>query len=153
MSETLEHHADDHSDDPLPTGAGGVRENDDEGTLERTGEIQAAEGAPYTVYYSQLRDLESPDDSDFSDLVSANRGTVAVDKPFKIRSGHYFCLGDNRDDSEDSRFWGEVARENIVGRAMFVYWSVDKSSQPGASPALFDPLTRIRWKRIGTLIQ
>ncbi|MGH7839307.1 MAG: signal peptidase I, partial [Candidatus Binataceae bacterium] len=41
----------------------------------------------------------------------------------KIPPGQYFMMGDNRDRSYDSRFWGPVARDAIEGRAMFIYWS------------------------------
>jgi signal peptidase I len=41
-----------------------------------------------------------------------------------VPEGHYFVLGDNRDESSDSRYWGFVPRENIVGRPLLIYWSV-----------------------------
>jgi signal peptidase I len=41
-----------------------------------------------------------------------------------VPSGSYFAMGDNRDNSLDSRYWGFVPRANIVGRPLFVYWSI-----------------------------
>lgn len=46
----------------------------------------------------------------------------------------YFVLGDNRDDSYDSRYWGFVPRENIEGRPLIIYWSMDRND-PAASTA------------------
>jgi len=42
-----------------------------------------------------------------------------------IPPGHYFAMGDNRDNSLDSRYWGFVPRENILGRPWVLYWSLD----------------------------
>jgi signal peptidase I len=45
-----------------------------------------------------------------------------------VPEGSYFVLGDNRDDSYDSRYWGFVPAESIVGRPLLIYWSMDRSS-------------------------
>jgi signal peptidase I len=46
--------------------------------------------------------------------------------PIKIPAGHYFMMGDNRDQSDDSRFWGPVPRAWIIGEAFFTYWPPDR---------------------------
>jgi len=52
--------------------------------------------------------------------------------PVPVPDDHYFAMGDNRDDSLDSREWGFVPRRNIVGRALLIYWSFEGVGPDGA---------------------
>jgi len=57
-----------------------------------------------------------------------------------VPEGHYFVMGDNRDDSQDSRYWGFVPQENIIGRPLVIYWSVqdwDRNSPATLSGRLY----------------
>lgn len=71
--------------------------------------------------------------------------------PLTVPPRQYFCLGDNRDDSDDSRFWGTVPASYVKGRAVLVYWSV-AAAEPGAAGwGRF--FTGSRWQRSGRLVR
>lgn len=77
-----------------------------------------------------------------------------VDNDGKYDTDQYFCMGDNRDNSLDSRFWGTVPRNSIVGHAMFVYWSIDRNNDgSGGSNPILDFFTKSRWSRTGKFIK
>ncbi len=75
---------------------------------------------PHATYKKQARGIE-----DFG--------------PYTVPAGHVFCMGDNRDESYDSRFWGPVPVEDIKGLAMVIYWSWGGEHW-------------VRWDRLGRLV-
>jgi signal peptidase I len=67
--------------------------------------------------------------------------------PVKVPPGQYFVMGDNRDNSADSRELGFVPRGQIRGRALFVYWSVASPAGDDSGAAAVSSLGRTRWDR------
>lgn len=81
-------------------------------------------------------------------------GAVVIDgrqqRSYIISRDYYFVMGDNRDNSLDSRFWGFVPDDVIIGKAMIIYWSWEEDA---AQQGFSDRATRIRWDRIGTIVR
>ena len=81
--------------------------------------------------------------------------------PITLGPDQFFMMGDNRDNSNDSRFWGPASRQSFIGRPLFIYWSYDDDPythplsatewiEHSASVAAHF-LTRTRWLRTGTV--
>jgi signal peptidase I len=105
---------------------------------------------PYTAYYSpstRQAAAEGGGGRVYSGFHYAVNGVPAT-----VPAGSYFVMGDNRDNSQDSRRWGFVPRELIIGRAMFVYWSYDESA-PTQGNILMDFIYNTRWSRTGTMVK
>ena len=86
------------------------------------------------------------------------------DNQLIVPQGNYFVMGDNRDDSLDSRYWGFVPQENIVGRPLVIYWSMQNPDPPPGPVTTGDKLYRFfyalshimqitRWNRTLRLVR
>jgi signal peptidase I len=115
-------------------------------------------GAPLSVLDAPP---PAPADAEYSVFVDPQQHVSSrrqvESEVFNVPEGHYFVMGDNRDNSQDSRYWGYVPRTAIVGRAMFVYWSFDESAPRSDAPApvsyLIDFFKNTRWARTGTFVK
>jgi signal peptidase I len=88
--------------------------------------VVKAEPKPQDAWYRVFYDIERFSDDEFE---VNRRAAYGVAEPYRIQQDHYFMLGDSRDNSEDSRYWGTVPRELIVGKAMMIVDSTAKGTE------------------------
>jgi signal peptidase I len=135
---------------PLPEHLMVAESNDEKAPLEIKENTERKADERYDVYYrpetvaAARRGQEPGSSSEFHFAVNG--------VPAKVPEDSYFVMGDNRENSEDSRAWGFVRRDLIIGRAMFVYWSYDESA-PSSGNFLIDFLMNTRWRRTGAMVK
>lgn len=111
---------------------------------------------PYVQRLDPQRDLSDPQfgwqrphlATRSEDLRRRYRPTRDTWGPLIVPGAKYFVLGDNRDNSSDSRYWGFVDAEAVKGRPLVVYFSYDRQA-----PDRLPWLTDIRWHRLGSVIR
>ena len=109
-----------------------------------------------------------PDGGFYADKISARwflqAQKLLEDNELIVPEGSFFVLGDNRDDSYDSRYWGFVPAENVVGRPLLIYFSMDRDSPVLAGGLPSDRLSSLahnvtnlveslRWRRMLRTVQ
>ena len=107
-------------------------------TLELKNQTVSINGAPLVEPYAHYLFPASADGESALQDLRRRYGPVTVP------AGHYFMMGDNRDDSQDSRYWGFLPQSYIKGRALFIYWSFD-TPDDGSAPGSF---LGTRWDRL-----
>jgi signal peptidase I len=120
---------------------------DNEAPLETREFEERTPDQKWSVYYDE-RTLQQAK----AGRLSTDRGMEfgVQGKTMQVPPNSFFVMGDSRDNSEDSRFWGFVPRELIIGRAMFVYWSCDRAASNGSATGCF---THPRFDRIFKFIR
>jgi signal peptidase I len=110
----------------------------------------APPGATYKVFYNEPEPGQEEDEEN-----SPHGMRNAVKETFKVPEGNYFVMGDSRDNSLDSRFWGTVPREYIFARALYVHWSFNPKDPDFTSTGnrILDMIFKANWRRTGTAVK
>jgi signal peptidase I len=118
---------------------------------------------PYTFFRGDVRvPADFPPENailwwdEFPPQFRRNLEYTEMGMAFRIPKGYYFCMGDNRNLSADSRIWGPMPAENLIGKPWRIYWSFEASSDHFLNTGFFKRLfntvahffKQTRWKRL-----
>ena len=115
------------------------------------------------THYGLIRYGESIDQTHYSILLNPNQGSSNV-SGIIVPPDRYFVMGDNRDDSLDSRYWNFLPHQNLVGKPLFIFWSFQDSPNSHLKTSFLEILklytkriilfpTHTRWKRMGLFLK
>ena len=100
----------------------------------------AAKSESFQAYRDDFPNTSPQDDPNVTSLWAIDLPSHIQNGDLVVPPGEYFAMGDNRPTSLDSRFWGFVPRENILGRPLFVYWSFEMPEEEEEKAGLGDRL-------------
>lgn len=119
------------------------------------------------ILYIDGAEVRNPEWENFTDphIIAAEYSTRDNFGPYQVPKGQIFVLGDNRDNSKDSRFWGFLEKRHIIGKPLVIYWSWEQDpNAPRFKPPYIIPVvhmffyyvvhipTNVRWSRIGDIV-
>ena len=104
-------------------------------TIEIRNKVVYVNGEPYV----------NPEGVKFMDLRTQPKRYSPRDNygPYMVPPGHVFVMGDNRDNSDDSRFWGPVSLDRVKAHPLLIYFSWNSGAP------IWNPFVKIRWRRLG----
>lgn len=97
--------------------------------------------ATYKVYYDENAREGIPGEFE-------REAKYGVKEPFTVPPDSYFVMGDSRNNSLDSRYWGVVPRDHIIARPLYVHWSFNPND-----PEATSFFGKIKWRRLGTAVK